>query len=142
MKKVKMNAKAKMLVALFTLLLAGAAEARTLRATELSSSLWQRLAAGSAEELVVEFRQGDELPVSFTADGDLIQTSRAGVSYVTVKKNFWLRLQDNKVQLSLDGAAYRPIQDMLSGSVTAGAGSEENGGVANAINVALKAVLK
>lgn len=127
---------------MFGLLLTGAAEAKTIRATEMTGSLWQRLTAGTAEELIVEFRQGDELPVSFTAEGDLIETSRAGVSYVSVKRNFWLKLQNNDVQMSLDGSAYRPVKDMLTGSLTAGAGSEENGGIANAINLGLKANLK
>lgn len=134
--------KAMIVVAMFGLLLTGAAEAKTIRATEMTGSLWQRLTAGTAEELIVEFRQGDELPVSFTAEGDLIETSRAGVSYVSVKRNFWLKLQNNDVQMSLDGSAYRPVKDMLTGSLTAGAGSEENGGIANAINLGLKANLK
>lgn len=123
-------------------LLSNLAEAKTIRATEMNSSLWSRLMAGAAEELVVEFRQGDELPVSFSAEGDLLETSRVGVSYVSVKRNFWLKIQGDTLEMSLDGAAFKPVKDMVSGSFTAGAGSEQNGGIANAINFGLKANLK
>jgi hypothetical protein len=85
---------------------------------------------------------GDELPVSFSAKGDLLETSRTGVSYVSVKRNFWLKVQGNNVQLSLDGNTYKAITEMLTGSFMAGADSEENGGVANSIHLVLKAALR
>ncbi len=129
-------------VMMLSLLLGSSAEAKTIRATEMSGSLWSRLTAGSAEELIVEFRQGDELPVSFSAEGDLLETSRVGVSYVQVKRSFWLKLENNDVQMSLDGTAFKPIKDMVTGSLTAGAGSGDNGGIANAINLGVKANLK
>ena len=134
--------KTKITALILGILLTGVAEAKTIRATEMNSSLWSRLTAGTAEELIVEFRQGDELPVSFTAEGDLLETTRTGTSYVSVKRNFWLKLQNDNIQMSLDGAAYKSIKDVISGSLTAGAGSEQNGGVANAINLGLKANLK
>lgn len=124
------------------LLMVSGAEAKTIRATEMNGSLWSRLTAGTAEELIVEFRQGDELPVSFSAEGDLLETSRVGVSYVAVKRSFWLKLEKNEVQMSLDGAAFKPIKDMVAGSFTAGAGAGDNGGIANALNFGLKANLK
>ncbi len=129
-------------VSMLSLLLVGTAEAKTIRATEMNGSLWSRLTAASAEDLIVEFRQGDELPVSFSAEGDLLETSRVGTSYVSVKRNFWLKLENNDVQMSLDGTAFKPIKDMVTGSLTAGAGSGDNGGIANAINIGLKANLK
>lgn len=125
-----------------SLLLGSAAEAKIIRATEMNGSLWTRLMVGSAEELIVEFRQGDELPVSFSAQGDLIETSRTGVSYVSVKKNFWLKLESNNVQMSLDGTVFKPIEETITGSFTAGAGSGDNGEVANAISFGLRANTK
>jgi hypothetical protein len=124
------------------LLYSGLAEAKSIRATELNGSLWARITAGSSEELVVEFRQGDELPISFSTEGDLLETSRVGASYVNVKRNFWLKIEGSDVQMSLDGSVYRPIKDMISGSIVAGAGSGDNGGVANSISIGLKANLK
>lgn len=124
------------------LCLSSVSQAKTVRATEMSSDLWSRPSAGVSSELIVEFRQGDALPVTFSSEGDLIETSQSGVSYVTVKRNFWLKLIGNDVQMSLDGAAYKPISDVVTGSFSAGAGSGSNGGPANAINLVLSAYLK
>ena len=118
------------------------AEAKIVRATEMNSSLWSHLTAGSSEELIVEFRQGDELPVTFSSEGDLLGTTQVGTSYVIVKKSFWLKLQNNDGQMSLDGIIYKPINDVVTGSFTAGANSGHNGGPANAINLILRANLK
>lgn len=130
------------MIVTFGLLIVSGAEAKTLRATEMNSSLWQRLSAGSAEELVVEFHQGDELPVSFNAAGDLLETSRAGVSYISVKRNFWIKLKNNDVQISFDGNTYKAIKESLTGSLSLGAGADENGGIANTINVGFEAKVK
>ena len=132
---------AKIVTMVFGILLMNVGEAKTVRATEMTGSLWQRIASGTSEGLIVEFRSGDELLVSFTAEGDLIETSRNGVSTVSVKRNFWVKLEKNTVKISLDGTTYQPITEVLTGSLTAGAGSQENGGIANAINLVLRATL-
>jgi hypothetical protein len=121
---------------------AGISEAKTVRATEMTSSLWSKLTAGTADELIVEFRHGDQLPVSITAKGDFLETAQAGVTYVNVRRNFWLKLQNNDVQMSIDGSTFKPIKDVVGGMLTAGANAEESGGIANAINIALEAYLK
>ncbi len=133
--------KAFLTIAIF-IFLAGTVEAKTIRATEMSATLWSEISQGTAGDITVEFRQGDELPVSVTADGDLMQTTKPGVSYVSIKKNFWLRLQASDVQLSLDGTNYRNIKDALSGRLEAGAGAIQNGGTARAIDISFKAYLK
>ncbi len=124
------------------LMLAGAAEAKTIRATELSSSFGSQVSKGSAGDITVEFHQGDELPVTFAAQGDLLETTKPAVSYIGVKRDFWLKLEQNNLQISLDGTSFKDIKDVLSGSFTAGAGSEQNGGIASAINLAFQAYLK
>ena len=53
---------------------ARAASAKTVRAAEMSPSMWAHLAKGRLGEIIVEFRQGDELPLRFEAQGDLIET--------------------------------------------------------------------
>ncbi len=130
-----------MIVAL-GLCVAGISEAKTVRATDMTSSLWSRLMAGTADELIVEFRQGDQLPVNISAKGDFLETAQAGTAYVNVKRNFWLKLQNNDVQMSIDGTTFKPIKDVVGGMLTAGTNADENGGIANAINVALEAYLK
>ncbi len=126
------------------LVLAGAAQAsqKVVRATEMGTTMWSDLTRGKFGDVVVEFRQGDELPASFEAQGDLIETRQSSISYVGVKKNFWLRLSQNNVEISLDGTTFKKLSDVVTGSLDAGAGSTQNGGVADAINIVFKAFLK
>lgn len=132
------------LVMVGMLLLTGTAQAsgKVVRATDMGTSMWSDLTRGKLGDVVVEFRQGDELPVSFEAQGDLIETRQTSVSYVGIKKNFWLRLSQNNVEISLDGTTFKKLSDVLTGSLEAGAGSAQNGGVADAINIVFKALLK
>lgn len=126
------------------LLLAGGAEAsaKVMRATEMGSVMWSDLSHGKLSDVIIEFRQGDELPVSFAAEGDLIETKRSSVSYIGIKRNFWISLSQNDLKLSLDGVNFKKFSDLLTGSLEAGAGSDQNGGVANSINIVFKAFLK
>ncbi len=126
------------------LLISGIAQAggKVMRATDMGATMWSDLASGKLGDVVVEFRQGDELPVTFEAEGDLMETRKTFISYVGIKKNFWLRLRQNNVEISLDGAIFKKMGDVLTGSLDAGAGSAQNGGVADAINIVFKAFLK
>lgn len=126
------------------LLLSGAAQAsgKVVRATDMGTTIWSDLTKGKLGDVVVEFRQGDELPVTFEAQGDLIETRQTSVSYVGIKKNFWLRLSQNDVEISLDGTTFKKLNEVLTGSLEAGAGSAQNGGVADTITIMFKAFLK
>lgn len=137
-----MKAKIQMIILAISLCIGGIANAKTVRATEMNSDLWSKLTAGISSELIVEFRQGDELPVTFSSKGDFLETVQIGTSYVEVKRDFWLKLQGNDVQMSLDGNTYKPISDVATGSFSAGANSGSNGGPANAINLVLESYLK
>lgn len=118
------------------------AQAKTIRATDLGSSIWSEIGKGKLCDVTIEFRQGDELPVSFSAEGDLFETSQASVGYVGIKKNFWIKLQGNSILMSLDSSTFKDIKDVISGSFEAGTGADQNGGLANTLNLALKAYLK
>ena len=114
----------------------------TIRATELSPQHWDRFRKGDIKELVVEFREGDEIPVTMQAEGDLLETSEAVASYVTIKRNFWVRVEQGDLKMSLDGVKFKPFNKLISGTLTAGASTEEDGGVANGVSLGLKAILK
>lgn len=139
MKTVKMA-----MVMVGVLFFAGVAQAsgKVMRATDMGATMWSDLTSGKLGDVVVEFRQGDELPVTFEAEGDLIETRKASVSYVGIKKNFWLRLSQNDIEISLDGTTFKKLNKVLTGSLEAGAGSAQNGNVADAINIVFKAFLK
>jgi hypothetical protein len=139
MKSMKMK-----LLVMGVLLLSGVAQAggKVVRATDMGTTMWSDLTKGKLGDVVVEFRQGDELPVTFEAQGDLIETKQTSVSYVGIKRNFWLRLSQNDVEISLDGTTFKKLNEILTGSLEAGAGSAQNGGVADAITIMFKAYLK
>lgn len=118
------------------------AQAKTIRATDLGSSVWAEISKGTLNDVTIEFRQGDQLPVSFSAEGDLFETTQNSVGYVGIKKNFWIKLQNNNILMSLDNSTFNNIKDVISGSFEAGTGADQNGGSANALNLALKAYLK
>lgn len=118
------------------------ASAETVRATDLDGSFWSTMSAGKLGDLIIEFRSGDELPVTLTAEGDLMQTTQSSTSYVGIKRNFWLKVQKQAVQISFDGVIFKEISEALTGSLNAEAGSQQNGGVANTINVVFKAFVK
>jgi hypothetical protein len=137
-----MNKTKSAVIAVCLLFFAGVSEAKTVRATEMNSALWSNLSKGTLSDIIIEFRQGDELPVNLTAEGDLMETTQSATSYIGIKRNFWLKVQASKIQISLDGTTFKEMSDVLSGRIEAGAGSDQNGGIANAINVAFKAFLK
>ncbi|KYG67179.1 hypothetical protein AZI86_09220 [Bdellovibrio bacteriovorus] len=120
--------------------LVGVSEAKTIRAIQLQNTQWSDL--GSLGDVIIEFQKGDELPVRVNASGDLLETSRPSVSYVAVKRDFWLKAQKDKIQFSLDGVTFKELNESLRGSIEAGTGADESGGIANAININFKAFLK
>lgn len=124
-----------LLVLAIGLCIVSLSEAKTIRASDMNSGLWSQLAAGAASDLTVEFRQGDEIPVTVVSQGDFLETRQAGVTYVTVKKSFWVRFVNSNPQMSLDGTSFKPLSDLVTGSVQAGAETATNGGPVNAINL-------
>lgn len=115
--------------------------AKTIRATEMNAATWSAMSGPNLQETVIEFRQGDRLSVEFSAEGDLLETNQAPSGVIGVKRDFWLRVGSRGLEISLDGLSYRPLNEVVSGSLKAGA-SGPDGGAANAINLALKAYLK
>src|SRR5438445_7269584 len=77
-------------------------EAKTIRATEMGAQEWSRFDKGTGD-LIVEFREGDQLPATVGFQGDFLETAQQGTSYVNVKRSFWVKLQSGSFQMSLDG---------------------------------------
>lgn len=121
---------------------AGYAGTETIRVTQLNSDMWQKLKTGEISQLIVEFRQGDVLPLTVNVGGDLLETTDNHPSNLIVRRPFFVKVEQDKVLLSLNGTEYKSIQELLKGNINVGASSEENGGPANAINVLVQAFLK
>jgi hypothetical protein len=72
----------------------------------------------------------------------LLETSKPSVSYLRVKKNFWIKMLNNDVTLSLDGISFKPLNQVIAGSFSAEAGAGQAGLPVSAIELTLKALLK
>lgn len=137
MKKIKMT-----LMITGMLLLAGQVEAKIIRATDLGANVWSDLSRGKLADVTVEFRQGDEIPVNLTIEGDLMETKQpTALNYVEIKRNFWLRLNNNNFEVSFDGTTFKKFSDYLTGRMEAG-GSGSANGIVNSINIIFKAFIK
>ena len=121
---------------------AAQANDRTLRASEVNGQMWSDLQQGKLENITFEFRQGDEIPMTFEAQGDFLETRQASVSYITVKRNFWIKTKNNDLKVSLDGRNFKKLEDVMTGTLAAGFGSQQAGGPVNAFNVIFNATAK
>ncbi|MEK6775069.1 MAG: hypothetical protein AABY64_14105 [Bdellovibrionota bacterium] len=130
------------MIGVFLLIRGADANAKTVKATEMGSTVWSDISDGSLKDVIVEFRQGDEIPLSFKAEGDLVESSQESVSYIRIKRNFWLRLNQSTVELSLNGVKFKKLNEALTGSLEAGANANQSGGPANTFNIIFKAFLK
>lgn len=124
------------------ILVATLSEAQTLRATEIDSGTWEKVFNGQLQGVVIEFRSGDALPINFMAEGDFFETRQTQVSFLNIKKNFWMMAMKKDLLFSLDGTNYKPLPQVASGSLMVGTGSDQNGGIANSLNINLKAFQK
>jgi hypothetical protein len=127
---------------LFITSLFATAQTKLIRANEISSDQLTEIFQKNSQGITVEFRQGDEIPISFSAEGDLLETSKPSVSYLRVKKNFWIKMLNNDVTLSLDGISFKPLNQVIAGSFSAEAGAGQAGLPVSAIELTLKALLK
>ncbi len=137
-----MNSIIKTTLAIAVVFAVNIAEANTIRATEMTQSNWSDLQSGKAANMTIEFRERDELPVSFIAEGDLFTTTSSVTNYIIIKRNFWVKASSNSLTMSLDGVTFKPIEQLMTGSFSAGAGQNPNDGTANSIQLLFKAFLR
>jgi hypothetical protein len=124
------------------IMVATMSEAQTLRATDIDSSTWGKVFSGQMNGVTIEFRQGDELPMTFSAEGDFFETRQIYETPVSIKKSFWMKVSKNIVLFSLDGSSYKPLPQVASGNFLFGAGSNPGDARANTLNMQLKAYMK
>ncbi|HEY8271096.1 MAG TPA: hypothetical protein VIG33_09440 [Pseudobdellovibrionaceae bacterium] len=124
------------------ILVATLSEAQTLRATDIDSATWMKIFSGQLRDLIVEFRQGDEIPTTLTAEGDFFETLRTQPTPLSIKKNFWMKVEQNNLLFSLDGTDFKPLPQVASGTLSIGTGAGDAGGRANQLNINLKAYRK
>jgi hypothetical protein len=90
----------------------------------------------------VQFRQGDRIPMNFHAEGDLLESADDHPIYLTVRRGFFMKMVGNDVLMSLDGAQYQKIGDLLKGTISADASAPQPSQIVSAINLKFQEVLK
>jgi hypothetical protein len=75
--------------------------------------------AGAAPK-IVEIHQGEILPLRFVMSGDFVETEPASTVELRAKEDLWLRISASQVEMSFDGRDYRPVSELVTGSVTLG----------------------
>lgn len=115
------------------------------RITKINSQVLNEIQKGEARDLIVEFREGDRLPVNLKAEGDLFVSIDNNSTVVEVKKDFYVKIIGSNMYMSFDGIDFKPINELLRGNVSIGAKSDQSSSEsfpANVINVVFSAFLK
>ena len=108
----------------------------------MDSHKWSELYQGKMQEVTIEFREGDELPMTFVAEGDLFATSQSPVTYISIKRNFWIKISENALVMSLDGVTFKPFTQVITGSFNVGGKPDQTTGSIDSIQAVLKTYLK
>lgn len=138
----------KMILVILTLLLCSTVNAsveNSIRVSKLSSELIARIQKGEVKNLIVEFKEGDRLPVNLKAEGDLFESVDSNPTFAEVKKDFCVKVDGSNLLMSLDGVNFKPFNQMARGSVSVGTNADGNNGTgfpAGAINIIFSAFLK
>ena len=64
-----MKTKMQMIILVMSVCIGGIAQAKTIRATEMSPDLWSKLMSGTTSA-IIEFRQKDKLAINLSVEGD------------------------------------------------------------------------
>lgn len=91
-----------------------------IRANELNNKVIASIFSGQNVEYVVEFREGDLVPLNFVAGGDLFESKDNTNNIFVIKKDFFIKVKNNSVMISMDGNSYMSLRDVISGKFSIG----------------------
>ena len=117
----------------------------SIRATELGINFLTKIQKGEIQNVTIEFREGDHLPINIRAEGDLFESVDNNSTLIEIKKNFFIRIYDSEVTMSFDGVTFKPFKETVGGSLSIGAspvGNDTNNFPVSAIGVLFKAFIK
>lgn len=126
------------------ILYAAISEASTMRATDMDQATWDKIFAGQLKDFYIEFRRGDVLPVSFSAEGDFFETQQVQPTPLKVKRDLWVKVDGSKFEFSLDGTTFKPLSDVARGFFSIGLTTADDlsGGRVSGIQMNFKAYQK
>ena len=133
-----MSRKALLLVMFVAPLLMGVtseASMKKIRFSDISSKEFKNILNGNPADLVVEFRQGDQIPISINAVGDIFETRDSEPNHLVVKRSFFLKFdQMPTLLMSWDGERFVPFKELVGGKFEIGV----EGAPASQININLE----
>jgi hypothetical protein len=94
--------------------------------------------ADAGRSRILVYQKGDEVPVRLTIDGDLAETKDASPAYVTVKRTFFLKLNDSATEISFDGVTYKPFQKVIKNTFIVNAVGEDPAPVSILFNASIR----
>lgn len=96
-----------------------------IRSTKLNAEFLNKIQKGEVENTVIEFLEGDRVPVNIKAQGDLFESADSNPVLVEVKKHFYVKIMKSDITMSFDGERFRPIKECLGGSLVVNASSSD-----------------
>ena len=107
----------KLLVAVVGLVFCGsmAVQASSMRFSELTGDVWEKFQKGELQEVIVEFRKGDLVPVKIRAEGDLLFVDDPSTIYVTIKETLFIKCTQTALLMSRDNQDYKPFNELITG---------------------------
>jgi hypothetical protein len=99
---------------------------QVIRASKTEGNFLSILQKNGLKNAVIEFRSGDYLPVKVKMDGDFFKSIDENLTYIEVKKGFFLKIENNKLVISLDGTNYKSLSESITGMFAFYTGAEED----------------
>jgi hypothetical protein len=126
-----------------TSLIAG--EIAPIRVQNLTAEYLSKIQKGEITNTIIEFIEGDQLPINIKAEGDLFESMNNNPTFVEVKKHFFVKIMNSTITMSFDGTIFKPIQELLGGTLSVDASSSNNDNLdfpASVINLVFNAFIK
>lgn len=101
-----------------------------IRSAKLNAEYLNKIQKGEIDNAVIEFLEGDRLPINIKAGGDLFESVDSNPTFVEVKKHFFVKIMKSNITMSFDGETFKSIKELLSGSLTVNV-SSANGDTQN-----------
>jgi hypothetical protein len=124
------------------ILMVGSVHGKTIRITKLDAVTLNQIISLKNKEYTIEFRKGDFIPLHFEAKGDFIETKKSLLNDLIVKRDFYIKIQEGNISLSLNGKRYKSLKKYIKGMISISTDAENHDHVPNLIKIILAAFLK
>ena len=139
---VNLNLAVAVAAAAFSSQLGAAPEVRELAAPQMSAEQWKSFQEGELQNVRVHFAKGDTLSLAFRAEGDFLEGEIRQPSIVRVKRDLWITFEKGDILASVDGETFKKVNEVLGGSLSVNATSDDQSDAASSLEIGLKVYAK